>query len=111
MSSRATTGGADYRTCLLDLLSSIQTAQLALQRWDAPAFERAVAEQQRISSLLQQTEPELASSEASMMVAQVRAALRSYRLVVERGTRWCRALSRILGETNAPQSLNLRSEL
>ena len=111
MSSSDTTGGSDYRKYLLDLLSSIQTAQLALGRWDAPAFERAVAEQQRICDLLRQTAPSDADREASILASQVRAALRSYRLVVERGTLWCRTLNRILGEATAQPSVNLRSEL
>ncbi|HVP63969.1 MAG TPA: hypothetical protein VMT82_03675 [candidate division Zixibacteria bacterium] len=105
------TGGADYRKYLIDLLSSIQQAQVALQRWDAAAFERAVAEQQRICDLLQQVEPSPADREASILVVQVRAALRSYRLLVDRGTRWCRTLSSILGETATQPSVSLRSEL
>jgi hypothetical protein len=101
----------EYRQYLFDLLGSIQSAQLALQRWDATAFERAVTEQQRICDLWQQAKPTSSDRDAANLVSQVQAALRSYHLVVDRGTRWCRTLSNILGEPRTPPSVNLRSEL
>jgi hypothetical protein len=106
-----TPDGTQYRQCLLDLLGSIQNAQLALQRWDAAAFERAVTEQQRICDVLRQMKSTSGDRGEVELAFQVQAALRSYQLVVDRGTRWCRTLSHILGEPARQQSVNLRSEL
>ena len=111
MNPNQATSGPEYRRHLLDLLASIQNAQFALQRWDATSFERAVAEQQRICELLQQSVPTASDREAVTLLSQVRAALRSYHLVIDRGTRWCQTLSRILGEPARPASVSLRSEL
>ncbi|HEX8925727.1 MAG TPA: hypothetical protein VF786_08030 [Terriglobales bacterium] len=111
MSSKGTPAVPECRQRLIELLDSIESAQLALRHWDAAAFERAVAEQQRVCDLLEQSKPSLVHEETRVLLLQVHAALRSYHLIVDRGTRWCQTLSRILGEPAVPQSVNLRSEL